>query len=124
MDLDDFKHINDTFGHSVGDTVLKAFANILDTHTRQGDLCARWGGEEFVLAALNTNLEQANIIANKIRISLEESSKINHLLSKSITVTIGITKYKKDESLDSFISRADNAMYLAKSKGKNQVLIS
>ena len=124
IDIDDFKLINDSLGHALGDEVLKEFAYILNTNTRESDVCARWGGEEFVLALMNTNLEEAHIIAQKINTILETSIKLKTLIPHGLTISTGITQFLETDTLDSFVSRADNAMYKAKQNGKNQVYLA
>jgi len=122
LDLDNFKSVNDSFGHKVGDEVLKEVAYILKTNTRDSDICARWGGEEFVLAFMNTNIEKSFEVAEKIRTILEHSIKLKNLTGKSVTISAGVTLYEKNESIDNFVSRADSAMYEAKNAGKNKIV--
>jgi diguanylate cyclase (GGDEF)-like protein len=122
IDIDDFKYVNDNFGHKIGDEVLKEVAYILKTNTRTSDICGRWGGEEFVLAFLNSDINSSTEVAEKIRTILENSLKLKTLTGKSITISAGITLYEKNEALDNFISRADSAMYEAKKAGKNKIV--
>jgi len=121
IDIDNFKEINDNYGHKIGDEVLQEIASILKANSRDSDICARWGGEEFVVSFMNTNLETSYIIANKIRAIIEHSVKLRTLASKSITISAGVTLYEHTESIDNFVARADNAMYEAKHSGKNKV---
>ncbi len=121
MDLDDFKHVNDTFGHDVGDIALKEFAHIIKSNTRESDIYARWGGEEFILAFIDTTTDDAQKVAHKIRTILENSLKLKTLLGKSVTMSAGITNFVETDTLDTFISRADKAMYEAKESGKNRI---
>lgn len=118
LDIDHFKHINDTFGHLVGDKVLKQFAELVQNAIRQQDMFTRYGGEEFVLLLPDTALEGAMKIAEKIRATIE-SSAFKHV--KSITISIGCTQYTNGQTLDEVISKADQALYIAKSSGRNQV---
>ena len=122
IDIDDFKYVNDNFGHKIGDEVLKEVAYILETNTRDSDICARWGGEEFVLAFMNTDIKTSSEVAEKIRTILEQSIKLKALGGKQITISAGITLYNGVEELDSLISRADSAMYKAKNAGKNRIV--
>ena len=124
IDLDDFKLINDSLGHAVGDEALKEFAYLLNTSARKSDICARWGGEEFVLALMDTNIDEATVIAQKIHSILKTSLKLKALIPTSLTISIGITQYIDIDTLDSLVSRADNAMYEAKNNGKNQIFLS
>mgnify|MGYP000028267373 CR=1 FL=1 len=121
IDIDDFKSINDKFGHSLGDEVLKTFANILKANTRKTDLIARWGGEEFVVAFLDTSKERSLTLANKIREATQDSLALQSLTNKEITVSIGLTELQEKDTIDMLITRADDAMYEAKTKGKNRV---
>ena len=119
IDIDDFKQINDTLGHIVGDEVLKEVAQILKENTRESDICARWGGEEFVIALMNTDISEALAVTDKIRNLLQNSLKLKGIIGHSLTVSAGITKYIKTDTMDTLISRSDNAMYEAKESGKN-----
>lgn len=119
FDLDDFKKVNDTYGHLVGDEVLIKCVEWIQRTIRQTDTFGRWGGEEFVLICPNTNLEDAFKIADKIRIGVSNlaiSSKHRQ------TISAGVACYKPKEGVSPWISRADKALYRAKEQGKNQVV--
>ncbi|MCE2596513.1 GGDEF domain-containing protein [Motilimonas cestriensis] len=118
MDLDHFKQINDVHGHDVGDEVLKVFAGLVTGLTRQGDSLVRWGGEEFLLVCPNTELDQASQLAEKIRSLLEVSQWPDGV---KVTCSFGVTQMGQ-ESTGEFIARADEALYKAKSKGRNRVV--
>lgn len=118
-DLDSFKEINDTYGHNVGDRVLKAVGKALINETRKGELAARIGGDEFAVILTQTPLQKGKIFAERIRSSISEV-RIEEI-SGSITLSIGITELKENESFDSFFKRADMAMYKAKKSGRNKV---
>jgi len=124
IDIDDFKKVNDNFGHTIGDEVLKEVAHTIESYTRESDLCARWGGEEFVIAFMNTNTNDAEKIIEKIRNILLNNLRLKNLIGKSITISTGLTKYSDSDTIDSIISRADDAMYQAKQSGKNCIKIS
>ncbi|WP_404317243.1 GGDEF domain-containing protein [Malaciobacter canalis] len=119
IDIDDFKKINDNFGHQKGDEVLSKIGEILNDSIRQMDFAARYGGEELSIVMPNTKLEQGYKIANRVRKKIE-NLKFDDF---SITVSIGLSQ-TSDKILDSekIISCADKALYLAKEKGKNQVV--
>lgn len=119
-DLDNFKRINDVYGHHVGDEVLKSFANMISLSTRSSDTLARWGGEEFVLLLPETGFETAIQIAEKIRQQTE-----NTLFPKvgKITVSFGVTQYLDGDTAEVLFKRADEALYKAKSNGRNRVEI-
>ncbi len=121
IDIDNFKLINDKFGHLIGDKVLKEFANILQKNVREPNLYARWGGEEFIVAFTNITLEKAIFLAEKLRQNVEESTNLQDMLNQPTTISLGLTLVKDNDILDSVISRADEAMYQAKTSGKNRV---
>ncbi|HEX5710070.1 MAG TPA: diguanylate cyclase [Sulfuricurvum sp.] len=119
IDIDHFKNVNDTYGHQVGDMVLKEVANTLLSCKRESDTIGRWGGEEFLIVLPNTNLAGAMITAEKIRTAIE-----NHPFSVvgNKTASFGVSEFLVEENEDSFIERADQALYRAKSGGRNQVV--
>ncbi len=118
FDIDHFKSINDTYGHLIGDSVLTEIANLVKNNIRSTDIFARWGGEEFVILAPNINKEQAKILAEKIRklIAHHRFKYVDH-----VTVSLGVTEFLPTDNKESFIKRADEALYLAKRKGRNRV---
>ncbi len=121
FDIDHFKKINDTFGHAVGDSVLRTLTKIVRKNLRETDYLVRWGGEEFILIAPDTDLEKAIVLVERIRKEIE-SYKFNH--AGPVTVSFGIAEYKPDDTEDALIKRADDAMYDAKRKGRNRVEVS
>lgn len=120
FDLDDFKLINDRFGHFEGDIVLKTVARILKNNCRQSDVYGRWGGEEFLIILPESNLSQAFQSAEKIRRALEMQN-FNPTIPDTITGSFGVAQLKPGESINSIIQRVDLALYQAKSAGKNCV---
>ena len=124
-DVDFFKNVNDTYGHSTGDEVIKMVAQVMLENTRNSDLVARYGGEEFIALLPRTSKHEASIVAEKIRRSIEsiEINIDNHQLR--FTISIGISDLKStDSNIDNVILRADEALYNAKESGRNQVLMS
>lgn len=121
-DIDHFKLINDRYGHSVGDVVIQTFARIIIEITRKTDICVRWGGEEFLILLPLTNEAEAFIVAEKIRVSCEQHL-FSGLQGLCFTSSFGICSKKDDHSLDEIIHDADQALYQAKSQGRNQVCI-
>jgi diguanylate cyclase (GGDEF)-like protein len=122
MDIDHFKKINDTYGHDVGDVVLKTFANVLRGIVRQSDICARFGGEEFVVLLPNTDLEGARVLAERIRTAVAKNMVEHGSIVIVFTVSIGISQYRKGmQNIDKLIKEADIALYQAKEGGRNRV---
>jgi len=118
FDIDRFKQVNDTYGHDVGDYVLKTLSQIAKKNMRGIDYLIRWGGEEFIIIALDTDVRGAETLSEKIRKAIEhyEFEEVKH-----ITVSFGVTQFRQDDTEDSFIKRVDDALYHAKEKGRNRV---
>lgn len=118
IDIDDFKNINDTYGHVTGDKILKSLVKVIQHNLRETDLVGRYGGEEFLVLFKDTDLKQAKIVSDRIRHSVE----LNHF-PKDIKVTIsgGVYAYH-GESLYDFIHQADINLYEAKKQGKNRII--
>jgi diguanylate cyclase (GGDEF)-like protein len=121
VDIDNFKTINDTFGHTLGDEVLKRVALIFKEHIREVDLLARWGGEEFILLFVDISLDEGKKVTNKLRTLIAEDQQLKKLVGQSVTGSFGVTKIGYKDTLDEAILRADKAMYEAKNGGKNRV---
>lgn len=122
LDLDNFKNINDTYGHDVGDKVLSRTAKLLKSNIRKTDLIARWGGEEFVVLFIDSNLKETELICEKIRVSLEEDKVLKEECQLTVTGSFGLTQIQNLDTIDDVLTRADKAMYEAKSLGKNRVV--
>jgi diguanylate cyclase (GGDEF)-like protein len=123
LDIDHFKSINDDFGHACGDMVLSVTAKLIKQCARDSDLVFRYGGEEFVLLLSNTDLSGAQLLAERIRKKLEHHTLAFDMEPVKITASLGIATLKSTDSLESFIQRADSAMYQAKDRGRNQVML-
>ncbi len=122
LDIDDFKKINDTYGHEVGDKVLKKLAEVILSNIRRADIPARWGGEEFLIFLPKTNLSSAVKVAEKIRKAVENAFvELAGGKKLKFTVSIGVSSYRGQKSLAEIIKEADVALYEAKRKGKNRV---
>ena len=122
FDIDNFKMINDTYGHQTGDEVLKEMARITISNVREQDIIVRWGGEEFLILLPQTNLLGAFTVANKIRTSIE--ANIFTTNSLNITASFGVTQLLENDDESSFIARSDKFLYEAKKTGKNKVVSS
>lgn len=119
LDIDKFKLVNDTYGHDVGDEILKELANSVSKKIRQNDIFARWGGEEFILLLKTKDLQVAENIAEKLRIDI---SKTEFPTVKHITASFGISSFKNSEqSFEEVFKNADKALYQAKENGRNRV---
>ena len=121
-DLDHFKYVNDSNGHEVGDAVICRFADLLQSLSREQDLAVRLGGDEFMLFLPGTNLEQARLMAERLR--AEISPSMSALVSSDVTVSIGLTQLDAGELLIDAMRRADSALYAAKKNGRNQIASS
>ena len=119
-DVDNFKKVNDQFGHDVGDTVLTELANIFKKCIRDQDTVARWGGEEFLFILPNTNTEQAITIAQKIHKAIENSNPLFEAQTVATTVSMGLSTITNDKAIELAISTADKNLYKAKRNGKNR----
>ncbi len=126
LDIDDFKKVNDIYGHLAGDSILLSFAQKCKKFVRSDDFLARYGGEEFVIllpgASLRNSLKKAKQLCNDIaavRYTVGENSEEQYL---SITTSIGVSTYKKGDTVKSVIKRADQALYMAKLSGKNKAV--
>ena len=122
-DLDFFKKVNDTFGHDTGDNVLKTFADILKTHTRQSDICARLGGEEFLLMMTHTDKEGTKTAVERIRKHLEDTEFTVGDTIFTATASFGITGFRgtKPPDWNTLVACADTALYAAKHNGRNRI---
>lgn len=120
LDIDDFKHVNDTYGHDVGDTVLIDVSRVVSKQIRKSDIFSRWGGEEFMILAPDLDVDEAIQFSEKLR---EDVKRTKFKKVGQITVSIGVTLPKKDETKDKLLKRVDDAMYVSKENGKDQTRI-
>lgn len=121
IDIDSFKHINDTYGHSVGDDVLIRLADIMKNGVRPTDYAGRWGGDEFVILLPDTDIDQSEKVADRMRRNFAEADILPD--GKAVTASFGVTTSYEGETLESFYRRMDSALYTAKGAGKNQVIL-
>jgi polar amino acid transport system substrate-binding protein len=120
LDIDNFKSINDTFGHLTGDIALTRLAKLLETHLRETDVLGRWGGEEFLIVCRETDAKGGMALADtlKERIGTHRFKEIEHL-----SCSFGVTEAREDDTTESIIKRVDNALYAAKNSGKNRIVM-
>lgn len=117
IDIDNFKDINDNYGHNLGDNVLKELAITIKSRLRKADIFGRWGGEEFLIILPETNLLNACYLAEELRSKIE-NIKIDNI---ELTASLGVSEFHHDDDLDTIVKRVDDLMYLAKELGKNRV---
>lgn len=122
IDLDHFKHFNDTFGHQTGDKVLREVAKVIDGSARDSDVCCRYGGEEFAVILPDTDADNARVLAERIHKEVARVSRRLQLGQRPITVSIGIgsTSQQRIAHQRTLIDEADRALYMAKEKGRNR----
>jgi len=120
IDLDNFKTINDKFGHHTGDRLLKEISNIMKINTRNSDIVSRMGGDEFCILLPETNLDSAKIVYNKLYSHIEKLIKTNKW---NISFSAGLLDFTEDLDAESFVNTADELMYAAKNSGKDKLTI-
>lgn len=118
LDIDRFKSVNDSFGHQVGDSVLVEVARVLHSHVRCTDVVGRWGGEEFLVVCIDTDLDEAVAVAEKLRVALASHPIA---LTGPKTGSFGVSSSCAVDNLDGMVARADAALYRAKNAGRNRV---
>ncbi len=124
LDIDFFKKVNDTYGHQIGDIVLKNVGYTLIRNMRQGDFVGRFGGEEFLMILPESTLKSAQLLTERIRLSISEMSVPQIPDHPPITVSIGVAVHEKGSAIEATINIADDALYKAKNSGRNKVVIS
>ncbi|WP_050476949.1 GGDEF domain-containing protein [Herbaspirillum rhizosphaerae] len=120
IDIDFFKHVNDTHGHGAGDLVLKKMGHLLESRFRKTDICGRFGGEEFAVLLPNTEVAAAKILADKFRQAVADTAIPWQTENLGVTISIGVAADSYD--LESLLQRADMAMYQAKASGRNAMV--
>ncbi len=124
LDIDNFKRINDNYGHPAGDKVIKATADLTQACVRATDMLFRYGGEEFVILLSNTDLVGANLLANRIRQNISSTNIELDDNTINISASLGVAELRSNEMNATFFSRADKALYQAKNSGKNRVCLA
>lgn len=118
-DIDDFKYINDTYGHKIGDTVLIRMSELIKSHLRESDYIFRVGGEEFVILLTETRLEDAKKVSSKICKNVKENLK--NITDNEITISIGVSEVNESDNEDTIFKRVDKLLYKSKYNGKNRI---
>lgn len=121
MDIDHFKRFNDTYGHKTGDDVLVMVAKSISFSLRKMDIVARWGGEEFLVILPGATRVIVNSVSERIRVLIENSFLLVGEEKLHVTVSVGATMSRADDTAETIVSRADRFMYLSKSRGRNRV---
>jgi diguanylate cyclase (GGDEF)-like protein len=124
LDIDHFKLINDTHGHSAGDDVLKAVATSIKRQLRNVDMVFRFGGEEFLILLSNTSREAAALVGERLRFAAQTEEYLADGRSIELTVSLGCSTLLPGESAESLLRRADNALYVAKREGRNRLAMA
>ena len=130
-DIDFFKRVNDTYGHAAGDLVLQTVSKTIRSKLREYDIAGRYGGEEFALLLPNTRTEEAIMVAERLRKAVENKkvdfSKINSEKTNAtinVTISSGIYEFKKSDTSDDLLKKADKALYEAKESGRNRIVVN
>ncbi len=130
-DIDFFKSVNDTYGHAVGDCVLKTVAKAIKKELREYDIPSRYGGEEFTILLPNTSLDEATVVAERLRYSIEkkminiEEYNIENVSNINVTISVGVAQYKNGmKEPENLYQTADKALYTAKESGRNRVIVA
>ncbi len=121
MDIDHFKDFNDTYGHLIGDKILRFVANALRQNLRTSDSCGRWGGEEFLALISDTNPDGLRITAEKLRALISQTHLEENGLYLHVTISVGAAWAREGDTLESLLQRADKLMYRSKARGRNCV---
>jgi diguanylate cyclase (GGDEF)-like protein len=121
MDIDNFKMLNDTYGHHAGDVVLKQVATLINGNVRDEDCFSRFGGEEFVMILSNARQREIKKVIDRLRRKVEDMVIIYNNKPIKVTLSIGVTRYERNDEVKDLLLKADKALYEAKSTGKNKV---
>lgn len=123
MDIDHFRNFNENYGHNTGDNVLEFVAETFISNSRSFDIFGRWGGEEFIGIIKNVDFEELENIGNRIRLLVEKSYLIHNNEKLSITISLGATMVKDNDTIESIVNRADKFLYKSKHSGRNQLSV-
>lgn len=124
LDIDHFKNVNDTYGHTVGDDVIRHLSSLIKQHVRETDISGRYGGEEFVILLADTPLENAQIFAERLRKEVAQSIVKHNDIDLSYTISLGIAEIAPSiKTYEEWIEHADAALYCSKESGRNKVSV-
>lgn len=123
MDIDFFKRFNDTYGHDVGDEVLKLVANTFTANSRTFDVYGRWGGEEFVGVVRNIDADNLEALGNRMRVLVNQSFLMHDEARLGVSISLGATVAHRDDTAESLIKRADTLLYRSKKEGRNRLTL-
>jgi diguanylate cyclase (GGDEF)-like protein len=124
LDLDNFKQVNDRYGHEAGNALLKATARECDKHIRLTDVAGRYGGDEFVIILVGTGVDGARVVAEKMRLAVEQQGVGLGYPSGFVTASVGVAEYGPEKRDEDVLVAADRALYRAKAGGRNRVAMS
>jgi len=125
LDVDYFKHVNDTYGHPQGDELLRQLGDVIRQHARKDDICCRYGGDEFTVVMPETIKAEAAMVAGRLRQAVQDRVFQLDSATAKITVSIGVAGYPQDtSSRPSLVKAADDALYAAKQSGRNNVKLA
>lgn len=125
LDIDHFKKVNDTYGHSAGDSVLKTVAKVISAQLREYDIASRYGGEEFCILLPFTTIKEAEFVAQRLRVAVENTeAQVPDLGTLNVTISVGVSSYEESfETPETLYQKADMALYEAKKSGRNKVVV-
>jgi diguanylate cyclase (GGDEF)-like protein len=124
LDVDYFTQINDRYGHLAGDKVLQAVAQVVRGMLRESDAVARWSGQEFIVLLKECSLNQAALVAEKLRVAIDRHDFSGVFAGQQVTISLGVAQYFRGESAASFFGRADQALHRAKANGMNRLQVA
>ncbi len=122
IDVDHFKSVNDTFGHAIGDAVLRELAGVIRSSVREGDLVARFGGEEFAVLLIDADRSEAMRVAERIKINARTVCRAVASFDRAITVSMGVCLREPGQNLEAILLKADQGLYAAKSQGRDLIV--
>jgi diguanylate cyclase (GGDEF)-like protein len=123
LDLDHFKQVNDNYGHAAGDSVLVQVSNLIQEQLRATDIVGRWGGEEFMVVLVGSDIHESNVVIERVLDAISKTQMTHDHLIIHVKASAGIAQRKENEPFDELIRRADQGLYYAKDTGRNRVIL-